>query len=142
MTIWNQHFGYTICVSKIELRPFIELYCFLSIIQKTKQWLANPLIPLIWGTYITMINAYGFGFRCLLGLTRLLNYLLISTYRLFTFWSIKILFVHFQNRNFFAVIRKYPEVINPNWNQLFQKYRLKFQSNKLNIRLYFDVNKI
>ena len=51
-----------------------------------------------------------FGSRCLLGLTRLLNYLLILTYRLFIFGNIKIVFALPQNRSIFGVICKYPEI--------------------------------
>ena len=61
-----------------------------------------------------------FGSRCLLRLTRLLNYFLTLTYRLFTFWNIKIVFVLLQNRSFFDVIRKQNiSVSKPQNNKIF-----------------------
>ena len=90
-----------------------------------------------------------FGWRCLLGLTRLLNYLLILTYRLFIFGNIKIVFALPQNRSIFGVICKYPEItieiiiktinqlnkIYLNQNRRIIKYcRFQFLSLSLDIR--------
>ena len=127
MTTWNQTFAYTIYVSKIGIKTICWGILFPIPDIKSKAVIRKSHNPISIGgfktqTLITMINAYGqytifgcsFGSRCLLRLTRLLNYLLILTYRLFTFWNIKILFFLLQNRSFFDVIRKYPEIINLN----------------------------
>ena len=98
---------------RLELKPFIEVYCFLSLIWKAKQWSKE--------SYVQYINKYGQYIFWLFIRWTVLTWANKVTELSFDFKLQIIYFLEYQNfaspsskQEFFDVIRKYPEVINPN----------------------------